>query len=240
MKLLIIRHGDPDYAVDSLTEKGWREASFLKERLLCENISAFYSSPHGRARDTAKPTLDALGRKDEVLPWLREFDAYVVDPESGEKRIAWDRLPREVNENPDYFDRVRWLETSLYRSGDVREKYDTVCDGLDTLLKKHGYVRDGFYYHAKRANTETIALFCHFGVECVLLSHLLNIAPPALWQGFTALTSSVTTVYTEEREEGTASFRCCSFGDLSHLYAHGEPPSFQARFCEVYSDNTRH
>ena len=102
MKLLIIRHGDPDYAVDSLTEKGWREASYLKERLLCENISAFYSSPHGRARDTAKPTLDALGRKDEVLPWLREFDAYVVDPESGEKRIAWDRLPREVNENPDY------------------------------------------------------------------------------------------------------------------------------------------
>ena len=23
MKLLIVRHGEPDYAVDSLTEKGW-------------------------------------------------------------------------------------------------------------------------------------------------------------------------------------------------------------------------
>ncbi|MCI5729625.1 MAG: histidine phosphatase family protein, partial [Clostridia bacterium] len=25
MKLIIIRHGDPDYEKDSLTEKGWRE-----------------------------------------------------------------------------------------------------------------------------------------------------------------------------------------------------------------------
>ena len=28
MKILIIRHGDPDYAADSLTEKGWREAEY--------------------------------------------------------------------------------------------------------------------------------------------------------------------------------------------------------------------
>ena len=33
MKLLIVRHGDPDYTIDSLTEKGWREAEFLSERL---------------------------------------------------------------------------------------------------------------------------------------------------------------------------------------------------------------
>ena len=28
MKLLFIRHGDPDYTIDSLTEKGWKEAEF--------------------------------------------------------------------------------------------------------------------------------------------------------------------------------------------------------------------
>ena len=28
MKLLIVRHGDPDYTIDSLTEKGWREVRF--------------------------------------------------------------------------------------------------------------------------------------------------------------------------------------------------------------------
>jgi rod shape-determining protein MreB len=33
LKLLIVRHGDPDYEIDSLTEKGWREAEYLAERL---------------------------------------------------------------------------------------------------------------------------------------------------------------------------------------------------------------
>ena len=37
MKLLIVRHGDPDYAIDSLTEKGWREAKLLSNRLVREN-----------------------------------------------------------------------------------------------------------------------------------------------------------------------------------------------------------
>ena len=29
MNLIFIRHGDPDYSIDSLTEKGWREANFF-------------------------------------------------------------------------------------------------------------------------------------------------------------------------------------------------------------------
>ena len=33
MKILIIRHADPDYVKDSLTQKGWREAQYLSERL---------------------------------------------------------------------------------------------------------------------------------------------------------------------------------------------------------------
>ena len=30
MELLIIRHGDPDYTIDSLTEKGWKLSIFPK------------------------------------------------------------------------------------------------------------------------------------------------------------------------------------------------------------------
>ena len=33
MKLLFIRHGDPDYTNDTLTKKGWREAECLAEML---------------------------------------------------------------------------------------------------------------------------------------------------------------------------------------------------------------
>ena len=33
MRIIFIRHGDPDYEKDSLTEKGWREAALLAERV---------------------------------------------------------------------------------------------------------------------------------------------------------------------------------------------------------------
>ncbi len=41
MKLLIIRHAEPDYSIDSLTEKGWREAELLKQRLIKREIDFF-------------------------------------------------------------------------------------------------------------------------------------------------------------------------------------------------------
>lgn len=57
MKILIIRHGDPDYSIDSLTEKGWREADMLAERIAPLKVKSYYVSPLGRARDTAFATL---------------------------------------------------------------------------------------------------------------------------------------------------------------------------------------
>jgi len=55
-----------------------------------------------------------------------------------------------------------------------------------------------------------------------------------LWHGLCAAPASVTTVVTEERRKGIASFRMSAFGDISHLYAAGREPSFAARFCETF------
>ena len=96
MKLLIVRHGDPDYAKDSLTEKGWREARYLSERLIKMGIDDFYVSPLGRARATASFTLDRLGQTAEVKDWLQEFPARIQEPSRpGEQKIAWDWLPED-------------------------------------------------------------------------------------------------------------------------------------------------
>ena len=63
MKLLIVRHADPDYSIDSLTEKGWREAELLSQRLIKLSIDDFYCSPLGRAKDTASCTLEKIGKE---------------------------------------------------------------------------------------------------------------------------------------------------------------------------------
>ena len=122
------------------------------------------------------------------------------------------------------------------REGGVGDAYETVIRNFDELLAKHGYVRDGKYYRAERPNRDTIVFFCHFGLECVLLSRLMNVSPMVLWHHTCAAPSSVTTLVTEERRTGKASFRMGAFGDTSHLYIAGEEPSFSARFCETYDN----
>ena len=129
---------------------------------------------------------------------------------------------------------------AVYEKGGMEARVRTVTDGLDQLLASHGYKRDGNIYRTEKGHTETIALFCHFGLEALLLSHLCGISPIPLWHHFVALPTSVTTLYTEERREGEAVFRCAGFGDTGHLYAGGEEPSFAARFCEVFHSDDRH
>lgn len=237
MKILIIRHGDPDYSIDSLTEKGWREAEYLSQKLVKLDIKDIYVSPLGRARDTASCTLEKLGREAVECRWLREFDVSIPRPdENGAMTIAWDWLPLDWTGEEKYYHYDQWLETEIMQEGNIKQEYDWVISEWDNLLAEHGYVREGHYYRVTKANNDTLVFFCHFGVSCVLLSRLLNISPMVLWHGVCAAPSSVTTVVTEERRKGIASFRVSSFGDISHLYANGELPSFAARFCECYDN----
>lgn len=235
MKIMIIRHAEPDYSIDSLTEKGWKEAELLSEKLKDMDIKNFYVSPLGRARDTASFTLEKKGQKAEICDWLREFDAPITGSD-GQKKITWDWIPREWTKEEKYYNKDLWYTTPVMQEGNVIAEANKVYAGLDSLLAKHGYVRNGNCYDAVKPNNDTIALFCHFGVGCVMLGHILGISPMVLWHGFCALPSSVTTLATEERRKGTACFRVLSYGDTSHLYAAGEEPSFAARFCETYDN----
>lgn len=241
MRLIIIRHGDPDYVRDSLTEKGWREAELLAERISGLEIKEFYVSPLGRARDTASLTLKKMGRTATECDWLREFPPLINRPDRRERQsISWDWLPEDWTADTRFFDRNAWYDNEIMREGSVGEAYRNVTENLDRLLAEHGYVRDGELYRAERPNRETLVFFCHFGLECVLLSHLMNVSPMILWHHTCAAPSAVTTLATEERRQGKAAFRMSGFGDISHLYSGGEEPSFQARFCETFESDERH
>lgn len=241
MKILIIRHADPDYDADSLTTQGWKEAQMLSERISAMDIAKFYVSPLGRAKDTASLTLKKMHREAEECQWLREFAPLIHRPDKEGKSITWDWLPQDWTVIGDFYDHKKWMEHASMQEGNVAEEYKWITDSFDKLLARHGYVREGNYYRAQHSNMDTIAFFCHFGLECVLLSHLLGISAMALWHGTCAAPSSVTTLITEERRQGIASFRMSSFGDVSHLLAAGEQPSFSARFCECFeNENERH
>lgn len=241
MQIRIIRHCDPDYSIDSLTPVGWKEAEALADYMKTVKADAYYVSPLGRAQDTAKTCLDLIGEKAVTCDWLREFDCPVNRSDLDyDTACSWDWLPEKWTAKPGYYDKDHWMEEPEFAQADMKSYYEQVCNSLDQLLKEHGYVRDGLNYRVEKANHKTLVFFCHFGLECVLLSHLLNVSPMILWHGTCAAPSSVTTVVTEERREGIASWRMTRFGDISHLILKGMEPSFHARFCECFEDDTRH
>ncbi len=244
MKLYFIRHGDPDYEKDSLTERGFREARLLADYLYKTGflIDHCYVSPLGRAKDTARFTLDRLKLKATEQEWLREFPSRIQRPDRADKKmICWDWLPQDWTVEEGFYSYEHWMENERMREGGVDEEYERVTASFDALLKKHGYVKDGRIFRAEKPNNESIVFFCHFGVTCVMLSYLLNISPMSLWHGFVAAPSSVTKVVSEERRRGIASFRVVEYADTTHLKASGVEPAPAARFCECFDNlNERH
>ena len=76
MLLYIVRHGDPIYNPDTLTEKGFRQAEALAPRMKNSGINKIFSSPNGRARQTADPTAKLLGLEYTIEDWTSENHAW--------------------------------------------------------------------------------------------------------------------------------------------------------------------
>ena len=80
MLLYIVRHGDPDYSTDTLTERGILQAEAVGKRLFDSHIDRIFSSPMGRARMTAEPACRLLGLQYETEEWTREIEAEIKTP----------------------------------------------------------------------------------------------------------------------------------------------------------------
>lgn len=152
MKLLIIRHGDPDYVHDTLTEKGKREAELLSRMLVKEKIDFIYCSPLGRAKETCAYTAEKLKMTPVVCPWLQEFDYRVELPDGEKNHLIWDMLPEFWTGRKEMYDNDCWLDQPFMETGHIREHYRDVIQGFDELLAKHGYMREGKIYRAENPN----------------------------------------------------------------------------------------
>ena len=86
MLLFIIRHGDPIYDPDSLTERGKLQAAALAKRLALYGIDKLNTSPLIRAKQTAEPTEILLNKKAQVEEWASEnlaWQNFTLDENGG-------------------------------------------------------------------------------------------------------------------------------------------------------------
>jgi probable phosphoglycerate mutase len=234
MRIIFIRNAEPDYSIDSLTEKGVAEAMALNKRILTwDNEFDYFCSPLGQAELTGEIAMSDTGKEAETLQWLKEFDVSVKDP-SGSRRNPWDFMPSYWTADEKLLSYDKWAEADIMQTGDVAKEYAKSVKGLDSLLKKYGYVRDGKIYRVNKHSDKTVVLFSHIGTSFMLMGHLLNISPVSLIQGMCMLPCSLSVLQTEEREPGIAAFRASIIGDVSHLRTTGEPLSEMGYFAKVF------
>lgn len=263
MRLIFIRHAEPDYSTDTLTELGQKEAEALAERTARWKVDEIFCSPMGRARETAYPTLKALHMEAAELPWLREFSYPVMHPYQKAKGVAWDLMPQYWTNEPVMLSRDRWFEAPLYRENpDLEKMWYKVCDGLGGILERYGYTRLGDYYDYRnpdgperpaglediqlhgtkeyevrdRDDEKTLVFFCHLGVTCVMLAHLLNVSPVLLWHGTFLPPAGLVVMNAEKRLHNAAFFRMQAFGDTAHLLQSGVKLSGYGAFSTVFRD----
>ncbi|MGA1724396.1 MAG: histidine phosphatase family protein [Ilumatobacteraceae bacterium] len=80
MEIVLVRHGEPEWVRNGLaggdpplTERGRLQSELLADRLVDEHFDEILVSPLIRARQTAAPLLERLGRPEVIAPWLAEI-----------------------------------------------------------------------------------------------------------------------------------------------------------------------
>ncbi len=176
MRILFIRHGDPNYTDDCLTPLGHVQAKAAAERVKNEGISRIYSSSCGRAYETALYAAELLQLPIEQLDFMRELDWGWADEAAGKRAHPWE-CAKEIlcAEGVDPMRTEAWREHRYFVNSDpLIPLVDAAVDGFDAILAQHGYVRCGDVYRCVRPSDETIALYSHGGSSSAVVAHMLN------------------------------------------------------------------
>ena len=183
MRIIFVRHGEPNYALDCLTEMGVLQAEKAAQRLRSENIDAMFSSPQGRALQTAQAASRAYENMPvEKLDFMHEVSWGSLDGsplfENGHPWAVSDELIRQG------YDVMRrdWESHPLFKNNLVTDCVRLIAGKIDQWLSSLGYEREGLYYRntLDGENRRTVALFSHGGSSTAALAHITNIPFPYL------------------------------------------------------------
>ncbi|MCR4791592.1 MAG: histidine phosphatase family protein [Lachnospiraceae bacterium] len=219
MRIIFVRHGEPNYELDCLTETGRAQAEAVARRLKEEGIETIYASPLGRAMETATAVSKELGLPINVLDFMHEVTWGSTDGSTlysdGHPWNSVDEMARQdINLNsPD------WKETPFFKNNRVVENVEMIESELDKWLESLGYVREGFYYRHTIAEKEhrTIALFSHGGSSAAAMGHILNIPFPYMCALFHMEFTGIN-IIRFDRNEGRCTLPCLELAnDGKHI-----------------------
>lgn len=217
---MLIRHGQPEWVRDGLnvvdpplTELGHRQAAALARAMAQQQFDEVLVSPLLRARQTAAPVLEALGREEEIDLWLEE----IRDPKwhgTPAERAA--EAYRELNSRAPS---ERWR--GLTGGENIREFVDRIRLGAEKFLQERGVHRlEGELpvWHVAEPGRR-IALIAHAGTNTIVICHLLGLEPtPWEWERMVLRHASISRLEAIPVGDGYI-FSLTALSDVEHLAA---------------------
>lgn len=185
MDIIFVRHGQPQWAVDGLsqadpylTELGHEQAKLAAHRIAHEEekpSTELIVSPALRAQQTAAPIAAETGLAPATVDDLTEV--MMPDWEGVTEDAVIEIFKTTRHRSPD-----EWWQ-GLPGGESFKDFHDRVTTALDTLLSNRGVVRDPTDPKLWHVNEDPgrIVIVAHGGTNSVCLTHLLGI-PPAPWE----------------------------------------------------------
>ena len=220
MRILFIRHGEPDYRNDCLTGQGRVQAEACALRLQEEGIEEIYASCLGRAQETAAAASRVLGLPVKTLDFMRELHWGSTDGEElFHNGHPWDMADEMARQGWDLTNPA-WREHPFFARNTVTAEADAVAEKIDEWLAGFSYVRNGAYYRCERADDtqKTVALFSHGGSSAAAMGHMLNLTFPYAC-GLFHLEFTGITVIRLDRKPGSQTLPCMELcNDGRHIH----------------------
>ncbi len=184
MDIVFIRHGQPQWAVDgitqtdpNLTDRGKLQARFAADRIASDDkpTTELIVSPARRAQQTAAPIVETTGLTPVTVEDLVEV-----------KMPDWEGVTEasviEIFKSSRHRTSDEWWD-GLPGGESFRTFHNRVTSAIDLLLAQRGVVRDKAdprMWHVEQ-DPGRIVIVAHGGTNSVCLTHLLGI-PPAPWE----------------------------------------------------------
>ena len=215
-----IRHGDPIYNPDSLTELGQKQAEALAKRLAVYGLDKIYASTPNRAVMTAQPTCALLNKETELVDFANEHYAWRDFCIDRGRWVFQDKMCMDlfVSDKDIRLDN-EWYNHPKIKQYNFGKGVKRVDDDCDAFFKSLGYehIRGTGGYKVIKPNNQRVALFAHQGFGMAFLSSMLDIPYPMFVSHFDICHSSMTVINFEEVDGFTHPHVLMTSND-SHIY----------------------
>ena len=228
MFLYYVRHGEPNYELDCLTEKGQKQAEAIAKVFKQIGIQKVYASTMGRAQETAKPTAKEFNLSIFPCPWAREdlaWENYSAPIDEHQRTwLFWHpKWAKEFQSNETRNAGYSFYNLPVYDGCNIKKGIESTDKAVDKFMKELGFLhdRENACYRQIKKNDDNVALFAHHGFGLAFLSSLLDIPYSFFSLRFDMGHTSYSLIQFEANVDGIVIPNVIHLSDDSHLHVDG-------------------